>query len=182
MYLRLLPSRSIDNGMNRIAIARYREALAETFAAGSRWPFHVTIELHPRASRQMLVEAVRFWVARVDRFYLGRNWVRLGDRRMDGVVFFEKRPHHHAHMILRPPVGASHLHFLLNGRFFFEAHPALELRRCFPRPAVHGPKMMIQKIGESAADRQRVIKYDSKALEFDPSAAADWTFLRDLTG
>jgi hypothetical protein len=37
----------------------------------------------------------------------------LGWRRMAGVVFFEQRPHHHTHLVVRPPEDAPPLHVLL---------------------------------------------------------------------
>lgn len=117
----------------------------------------------------------------MDRRYLGRNWSRQGGRRMAGVVFFERRPHHHAHLVVRPPEGTSPLHFLLHARFWFERHPEPSFRRVHPVPVTDRGRMLVQRIGCTHANLARVLSYDAKAIEGCPGAISEWKFISDLT-
>jgi hypothetical protein len=170
--------------MRRFERLIYRTALAELFAGAPGPLFHVTAMLPPGASREMLEDRLRAWAARIDRCYLGRNWAKPPylNRRMRGVVFFERSPHHHAHLVVTPPEGASRLHFLLNARFWFERHREPLLRSVYPIPVADRGRMLVQLIRPTAADVARVIGYGSKEIEFRVDAIAEWKFLADLTG
>jgi hypothetical protein len=146
--------------------------------------FHVTAMLPPESSLAALEDRLRGWAARIDRCYLGRNWAKppYVDRRMRGVVFFERSPHHHAHLVVNPPESASRLHFLLNARFWFERHPEPLLRSVYPNPVADRGRMLVQLIRPPAADVARVIGYGSKEMEFRSDAIAEWKNLADLTG
>src|ERR1043165_5517792 len=90
---------------------RYKAALVETFRRDGG-DFHIVAQLRAGASRAALEDSLYAWVARVNRFYLGRSWSaphRAKDR-MKGVVFFEMSGgFHHAHLIVRRPITASSL-------------------------------------------------------------------------
>jgi hypothetical protein len=146
----------------------YKDALVIELARARTWTFHCTAILPPAAARDVLEDRLRAWVARIDRFYLGRNWAKpqYADRRMEGVVFFERRPHNHAHLVLRPPADASPLHFELNARFWFEQHPERSLRRASPKPVTNRGRMHVQRVGPTGADLLRVLSYDAKEIEF----------------
>lgn len=159
----------------------YKSALIETFATISGPAFHVTAELPPTSSRASLEDCLRGWGARIDRFYLGRNWQSRPERRMQGVVFFEQRPYHHAHMIVRPPRGASPLHFLLNARFWFLPHPEKAFEPFFRNPVTRRGRMLIQRIGPTLSDLERVIGYAAKDSEFRSVDSFDWKFVADLS-
>ena len=92
---------------------RYKSALVETLRRDGG-DFHVVAQLRAGASRAALEDALYAWVARVNRFYLGRSWSaphRAKDR-MKGVVFFETSGgFHHAHLVVRRPATASSLPF-----------------------------------------------------------------------
>jgi hypothetical protein len=157
------------------------DVLAGMFAE-ERAVFHVTAMLPPSSSRQSLERCLRGWAARVDRFYLGRNWSRHHERRMKGVVFFESHPYVHAHMVVVPPVGANPRHFNSNAGYWFERHPDRGVRALYPRPVADRGRMLIQRIKPSVDDLDRVLFYASKEMEFRPSANEDWKFLADLSG
>lgn len=159
----------------------YKEALIEALSE-RRWAFHITAELPPEAIPATLERLIRDWAARVDHFYLGRNWSRREDRRMRGVVFFETRPHPHAHMIVIPPMGASPFHFLLHARLWFVRHEAPDLRRVSPRPVTQRGRMKVQKIEDGSDGLRRVLGYDMKEMEYRASAIGEWKFLSDLSG
>lgn len=160
----------------------YRNALVQMLAASGERCFHVTAELPPDTSRAMLAECLREWAARVDRFYLGRNWAKCDhQKRMKGVVFFETRPYHHAHLVVTPPEGAGPLHFMLYAQFWFAPQEEPLLRRVYPRPVTTDGRMMIQKIEPGGSNLERVLAYDTKEMEYRPSAIEDWKFLDHLT-
>lgn len=159
----------------------YKRALVEMLADMPGLAFNVTAELHPGASRQEVEAALRGWVARVNRYYLGRNWLQKPDKAITGVVFFEDRPSHHAHAVVAPPVGASFLHFELYAPFWFEPYPARELVRFYPRPLHPRGKMFIQRIGPTREDLERTAKYNAKRIERHSEATAEWKMLRDLS-
>jgi hypothetical protein len=102
---------------------RYKTALVD-WQAEILPTFHVIAELPPALPEDALRVALRDWAARIDRYYLGRDWAsRCPQReRMAGVLFFERgkrRQWHHAHLAVRPPQGASWLHFLLKAALWF---------------------------------------------------------------
>jgi hypothetical protein len=121
---------------------RYKAALVETLRR-QRAEFHVVAQLPCGARRHALEDALYAWVARVDRRYLGRSWAAPGRRadRMAGVASFEEAGGgHHAHLVVRPPSGASRLDFLLNAPLLFQRNPERLLRGVSPRPvAPPGP-------------------------------------------
>jgi hypothetical protein len=142
--------------------------------------YHITAMLHPSASEASLENALRGWFARVDHFYLGRNWSRAGDDRADGIVFFETRPHVHAHIVMRPPKGSSGFHFQQNAGFFFVPHPEREMRHLYPKPVTTSGKMLIQRIGPNPADLFRVSGYAAKDMEWRSDAPVRWKFVCGL--
>ena len=145
--------------------------------------FHVVAELPLAASRSALEDAVRGWDARVNRHYLGRSWAaphRAGER-MTGVVFFEGgEAFPHAHLVVRPPAGASRLHFELTAPFWFQPAPDPLLRGCYPRPVAPRGTMRVIRIGSDPSDRERVLAYASKGLERWDADAVPWKFLDEL--
>jgi hypothetical protein len=84
-------------------------------------------------------------------------------------------------MVVKPPAGASPLHFLMNARWWFEPWPEPFLRRVHRKPVTIGGRMMIQRI-PTRGDLIRVLKYDMKEIERRSEAVADWKFIADLTG
>ncbi len=100
---------------------RYKAALVAALAQNGG-DFHVMAQLPVGRSRAALADALYAWVARVDRYYLGRSWSASHHRaeRMRGVVFFETSGgNDHAHLVVTAPAGASPLHFLLHARYLF---------------------------------------------------------------
>ena len=161
---------------------RYKSALVETLRRDGG-DFHVVAQLRAGASRAALEDALYAWVARVNRFYLGRSWSaphRAKDR-MKGVLFFETSGgFHHAHLVARRPATASSLHFMLNARFCFQPNPAACVRLLYPRPVAPRGTMTFMRIGSTEADLGRVMNYVAKRLE----AAIDrsgWKFLDELS-
>ncbi|UVK55848.1 hypothetical protein DBIPINDM_002411 [Mesorhizobium sp. AR02] len=158
----------------------YKQGLVELVAGMPGLAFNVTAGLHPGASRTEVEAALRGWVARVNRYYLGRNWLRQPSKGTSGIVFFEDRPHNHAHAIVAPPLGASFLHFELYGRFWFEPYPAKELASFYPRPVHHRGKMLIQRLGRTKEDLDRTAGYNAKRIERDFRAITAWKMINDL--
>lgn len=158
----------------------YKAALIDLVAHLRAPLFHVTAMLPPGSSQPGLEGALSGWAARVDRFYLGRNWQR-SDGRMDGLAFFERYPDHHAHLVVCPPEGAEGSHFLANAGYWFAPDPHRALGETRPRPVTRRGRMMIQQIGDSVRDRARVTGYAAKEIEFRSDALAGWKFVRDLS-
>lgn len=155
----------------------YKHGLA-TVAAGLGGPLvAVTAMLPPGASRPALEAAFRNWAARIDRAYLGRNWHRKRDLRMDGMVFFETRPGNHIHAIIRPPVGADIGHFIAYGASWFSGLSGGGIGK----PVAPRGKMLIQLVGPAPEDLVRATRYAAKEVEFLASAMTGWKFLRDLS-
>jgi hypothetical protein len=169
--------------MNRPERLRYKAALV-------RWleliqpSFHVVAELPPAFPRSALLRAIRDWAARIDRYYLGRKWAKCSSaERMSGVLFFEKgkrRQWHHAHLALRPPSRATDFHFQLNAERWFCRHPDPLFQMVFPKPVTAHGKMQIDPIGGEPADRQRVLSYIAKELEWSNGAIESWLLLHGL--
>lgn len=101
---------------------------------------------------------------------------------MDGLAFFESRPGPHAHLIVRPPIGAAPFHFLMHAALLFRPEAARELRWFYPAPVTNRGKMLVKRIGNAPGDRARVAGYATKEMEYRPEAIAGWKFLRDLSG
>lgn len=158
----------------------YKQGLVEMLAGMPGLAFNVTAALHPGASETEVEVALRGWVARVNRHYLGRNWLRQPSKATSGIVFFEDRPYHHAHAVIAPPQGASFLHFELYGRFWFEPYPAKELAWAYPRPVHHRGKMLIQRLGPTKEDLERTTGYNAKRIEKDFRAITAWKMIEDL--
>ncbi|MCO6048220.1 hypothetical protein NGM99_00255 [Mesorhizobium sp. RP14(2022)] len=149
-------------------------------AADPHLKFLVTISLHPGASRAAVEAALKGWCARVDREYLGRNWLKMPEKMMRGVAFFEAAPHNHAHLLVAPPVGASAFHFEMNAAQMFRPEAAPELRLVPPQALAQRGVMQIQSIGDSAEDRHRLAKYVTKEMEWREAALHDWAPLSEL--
>lgn len=149
-----------------------------------QFPFNITATLPPDWSRESLEYEIRGWAARINRFYLGRHWAKpdLTKSHMDGIVFFERFPCWHAHMMLLPPVGASWLHFQLKAALFFRPHPWVEYRKFSPRPITCDGKMLVQRIKLTGKDFRRVGHYNSKEVERCVDGNENWKFIRDLSG
>jgi hypothetical protein len=161
----------------------YKDALV-TMAAGLGGPlFHVTAMLPPGGTRPALEAAFRSWAARVDRAYLGRKWQNRENDRMDGIVFFETRPGHHIHAIVRPPAGVEVHDFLTNACSWFCSSPGADIDVVggAGKPVVPRGRMMVQLIGPTPEDLARTVRYASKEVEFLSSAVSGWKFLRDLS-
>lgn len=163
---------------------RYKEALVETFVHGGE-AFHIVAELPPGAPRSALEDALYHWIARVNRWFLGRNWHLPHNRvsRMKGVVFFEKGKvagHHHAHLVVSPPKGVAWFTFRQHVPFLFQLHPESCFRRLY-RPVTRRGQMHIRRINPSHEDRVKVMRYVAKDLERNPRAVSEWKFIEDLT-
>src|SRR5690606_20271261 len=93
-----------------------------------------------------------------DRHYLGRNWVKRVDRRMDGACFFETLPDTHAHLIVTPPKG------ILTDDFETEvtALYSIRLARRARTAATHRGHMLVQRIGPTEDDLRRTLNYATK--------------------
>lgn len=159
-------------------IPHYKDSFVDLIAGLGGPLFHVTAMLPPGGSRPALEECLRGWAARVDRSYLGRLWQLRPDRRMNGLAFFEAHPGPHAHLILRPPVGASPEHFLSNAPSWFRPDPERDLRI---RPVTARGKMLIKPIGSGPNDLARVAGYVTKEMEYRGGAVTDWKFIGDLS-
>jgi hypothetical protein len=101
---------------------------------------------HAVVSRRRALHA---WVARVDRHYLGRSWSKAhrSEDRMKGVVFFENNGgYEHAHLVVRPPAGASRAAFG-STRFLFQPHPNRHEQYLYPRPVTMRGAIKMWHIG-----------------------------------
>lgn len=165
--------------MNRVQRRDYREALVGTLLNLPRPLFHVTAMLPPGSARRPLEQCLRAWAARVDRLYLGRNWLRRATSRMDGVCFFETFPGPHAHLIVTPPVGAPCLHFEMHAGSLFARD--VEASLLLPNPVTRRGRMLVQRIGDGDGDLARTLRYASKETDWRPDAAAEWCFLSGLS-
>lgn len=163
---------------------RCKQALIDTLvAAGVR--HHVVAELPPGATEIGILTTLRHWAARVDRYYLGRNWAKRcrTAERLVGAVFLERGkvaglPH--AHLVVRPPADAHDLHFVWNAPFWFAPHPVRELRTLYRNPVTARGKMHITPINDSDGDRRRVTSYAAKGLESSDRAYENWCLVADL--
>ena len=156
-----------------------KPALVETWAA-LKGTHHIVAELPPVAGRAALENAIHGWVARVDRYYLGRDWAapRLKHLRMKGIVVFENRGGYlHAHLVVRPPAKASLFHFQMHAPMWFASHPSNLMRHLYPRPVADRGKMHVRRIEPTETDLKRVLNYVSKDLIDD----GDWKFIEELT-
>jgi hypothetical protein len=163
---------------------RYKEALVEALVCEGE-SFHIVAELPPGAPRAALEDALYQWVARVNRYFLGRNWCKPHNhvRQMKGVVFFETGRvggHHHAHLVVTPPKGVPWFIFAPHARFLFQLHPEPCFRRLY-RPVTRRGQMHVRRIKPTHEDRTRVIHYVAKELEGNPRAVTTWKFIEDLT-
>lgn len=160
-----------------------KNALAEWLAT-ENFSFHVVAELPPPATRATLNDALYAWAARVNRYYLGRNWAspHLKQSRMSGIIFYEGRGGYlHAHLLVRLPEKAWPIHFQLHARYWFQPYPIEHMRRCYPTPVAPRGRMHVKRIGSTATDHRRVSGYAAKALEWSLEAIEDWIFLDELT-
>jgi hypothetical protein len=157
---------------------RYKHALVETLMR-QRGEFHVVAQLAPPAPCRALEDALYAWVGRINRHYIGRNWTapHRAEDRMNGGVFFEESGGFHAHMVVRPPVGASGIHFLMNAPFWFQPYREPLLRRFYPTPIDHHGQMRVIPIGPDPSDLRRVLSYAAKGLE---RGDEHWKFLDEL--
>ena len=115
------------------------------------------------------------WVARVDRFYLGPQWMRLESERMQGIVFFEKYPDHHAHLIVRPPAGAIAFHFAMSAADWF--YPAGFNK--LARPVTRKGDMEVSLLA-TERDQKHAVSYSAKELEYRFNEG-DWKYLDQLS-
>jgi hypothetical protein len=160
-------------------IKAIKSALVETWAA-MKGTHHIVAELPPIAGRAALESAIHGWVARIDRFYLGRHWAapRCRHLRMKGIVVFEDRGgYFHAHLVVRPPAKASPFHFYMHAPLWFASHPSNLMRHLYPRPVAVLAKMHVRRIEPTEADLKRVLNYVSKDLIDN----GDWKFIEELT-
>lgn len=166
--------------MTRKQRSLYKKALVETLARLPRPLFHVTAMLPPGSGRGSLEQSLRGWAARVDRRYLGRNWLRKQQLRMDGVCFFEVHPYVHAHLVVTPPTNARPLDFEINAGSLFSRQVGFQ-GDSLGTPVTCRGRMMIQKIGPGESDLIRTLSYIAKETEWRPDALADWVFLSGLS-
>ena len=140
----------------------------------------IVAQLPPVAGRAALESVLHGWVARVDRYYLGRDWAspRHKHMRMKGVVVFENRGGYlHAHMVVRPPAKASLFHFQMHAPLLFSRPSCNLMRHLYPKPVADRGKMHVRRIEPTEADLMRVLSYVSKDLYYDD----DWKFIEELT-
>jgi hypothetical protein len=142
------------------------------------YDFFITATLTPSASRKAVEDALYEWISRVNRYYLGRSWKRSPHLQMQGVAFFETRNGHHAHLIVRPPVRASALHFALNAReWFYNARPYI--RPPINKPVTKKGKMTVDWL-KTEQDRVNAINYAAKHLEWRFNEG-DWKYIGQMS-
>jgi hypothetical protein len=160
---------------------RYKNALVEF--ASTAGCFHVTAVLPPGSSADSVEDCLREWDARINRSYLGRSWARpwRAPQRMQGLVFFERAPNHHAHAVVRPPAGACPEHFLAHAALWFAPAPDRRIGARGPKPVTTRGRMLVQRIEDTEADVRRVLGYDAKEMERGADAVAAWRFIDQLS-
>ena len=159
----------------------YKAKLVE-FAKRQSYSFHVTASLNSDGSIAKLEDCLRGWVARVDRYYLGRSWLRRPEHRMQGVVFFEQGPvrtQNHAHLLVSPPAGAPEQDFALRVPSWWSAVET-DAMPIVIRPVTRYGQMYVQQV-HTPADLKRVAGYDMKDFERGCQAIEKWKFLADLS-
>lgn len=174
--------------MARVSVAmkfadrlNYKAALVEMLSRHGGL-FHITARLPLGSSGfEFLEDRLRAWDARVNRSFLGRNWYLQRSGRMTGVVFFERWPNVHAHLVVRPPAGAPNFRFQLDARWWFQPQPLPELKHVSPKAVTCGGRMHIQRITETDADLRRVLSYDAKDIERRADAVISWKFIDQLS-
>ncbi len=162
--------------MNTPERLKYKAALVE-WIVSQRPSVHAVVAVPPSKERDSLTMSIRRWIARVDRFYLGRNWAKKcrSTVRTSGVVFFESgraTEWPHAHMLIRPPAVISGLRFVLDARHLFAPHPLL--RRAYPKPATETGRVWMTLIAPGSSDLRKVSSYVAKDLEWSDAAISSW--------
>jgi hypothetical protein len=176
-----------DPAVHQKFAAEYKKQLVAALASLFPSPhglFHVTAELPPGATRAALDRAIRTWLARVDRHYLGRNWAspHLKSLRTDGVIFYEANGGNlHAHMVIKPSgKKGSAFRFSMEAKYLYQRHPSKFWRRFRKQPVADRGIMHVQAIGSSLADLNRVLGYDAKQLEWSNKSILEWNFISHL--
>ena len=171
--------------MNWIERLRYKAGLVEALVEMAP-RFHLVAELPPGVPQSALKEALRNWAARIDRRYLGRRWSKACrvTERMAGMIFFETGRaggHRHAHLLVRPPLGADESHFFDTARYSFHPHPDPNVRQNLPRPVTSRGKMHIDKIRDGADNLERISNYVTKDVQWSERSMTDWALLSELS-
>jgi hypothetical protein len=160
--------------MTRDETRKVREALVEFIRAQSP-SHHITVTLKIGQKRPALEDALNRWVIRVNRSYLGRNWYAEKNRqnRMTGWVFFESGvmdDNPHAHLIVRSPLGSDHGDFAIRSKAIFEGNQNQDSGLKLAEPIACGGTMHVQIIDGEPDSVRRLVRYDTKELEFRPGS------------